>query len=206
MERERIEMGILILIVGLLMFLSVHSVRIFAPEMRTRMIDKYGENLYKGGYSVKSLIGVALIVWGYGLAREAGPPVLYAPPFWMQHVLYLLMLPVFIFFFASYLPGKIKAVLKHPQLVAVKLWAVAHLLANGDLASVLLFGSFLAWAVMSRISAKKRARAEGAMPAGDVAFGRNDIMLISVGLVLYVGFVLVGHQWVTGVAIWPPSG
>ena len=187
------------LIIGLVLFLGVHSVRIFAPEFRKTQIDVRGLNAWKGIYSVVSLIGFVILVWGYGIARQ-DPVVFWVAPLWMSHLVALLMIPVMILLVASQAPaGRIKAAVKHPQLLAVKIWAVAHLLVNGDLASVVLFGAFLAWAVVDRISEKKRLRAgiTSNPVAGPVKW---DIISVVGGLVLYVLFVAFLHKWLIGVS------
>jgi uncharacterized membrane protein len=184
-----------ILIVGLILFLGVHSIAIIAPQWRASMIARLGEQTWKGIYSLFALLGLVLIIVGYGMARQT-PVVLYTPPVFMRHIAALLLVPVFPLLLATYLPGKIKAKLKHPMLVAVKLWALAHLLANGTLADVLLFGSFLAWAVVDRISFKRR-------PAKDIPTlptrGANDVIALVGGLALYVVFVVWAHEWLIGV-------
>ncbi len=187
------------LMLGLVLFLGVHMVSIVSPQGRDRWAVQMGEGAFKGAYSLVSLVGLVLIVWGYGLAREA-PVLLYQPPAAMRHLNALLMLPVFVLLLAAYLPGRIQRAAKHPMLVAVKLWALAHLLANGSLADVLLFGSFLAWAVADRISLKRRAaagltRTVPVLPAGKL----NDLMALVGGLVLYVVFVVWAHAWLFGV-------
>src|SRR6202048_4639669 len=146
----------LLLIVGLVLFLGVHSVAIFAPGLRAGTIHALGEGTWKGLYALVSLAGFVLICYGFGLARQA-PVVLYSPPAWLRYVAVILMLPVFPLFIAAYLPGRIKTAAKHPMLASVKFWAFAHLLANGMLGDVLLFGGFLAWAVVDRISLKRRS-------------------------------------------------
>ena len=140
-----------ILIAGLVLFLGVHSVSVVNLGWRDRMAATMGEWPWKGVYSVVALVGFVLICVGYAQARMS-PVLVYAPPVGLRHLAQLLMVPVFPIFLATYFPGRIKAALKHPTLVATKLWAVAHLLANGMLADVLLFGSLLAWAVVDRIS------------------------------------------------------
>jgi uncharacterized membrane protein len=140
----------LVLVVGLLIFLGVHSVSIVAPQWRTATIARVGERPWKGVYSIVAGVGLALLIVGYGMARR-DPMVLYNPPVGLRHVALLLMLPVFPLLFAAYLPGRIRNAAKPPMLLATKLWATAHLLANGTLADVLLFGGFLAWAVAERI-------------------------------------------------------
>jgi uncharacterized membrane protein len=166
------------LILGLILFLGVHSVSIVAPEGRNRMAQRLGAAGWQGLYSLIAAAGLFLIIWGYGQARLE-PVVLYTPPTAFRHVAALLMLPVFVLLLAPYLPGRIKAMAKHPMLLAVKLWALAHLLANGTLADVLLFGGFLAWAVVDRISVKRREKAgllrqAPALPAS----GTNDVIAL----------------------------
>ena len=184
------------LILGLGLFLGAHSIAIVRPGWRAQAIARGGEVPWKLGYAVVSAIGLVLIVLGYGAAR-ADPILLYQPPLWMRHVTLLLMVPVFVMLLAAYLPGRIRTTLKHPMLAAVKLWAVAHLLANGTLADVLLFGSFLIWAVVDRVSLKRReAPAVPGAPAGKW----NDLIAVVGGLLLYVAFLLFLHRWLFGVA------
>jgi uncharacterized membrane protein len=189
------------LVIGLIVFLGIHSIAIFAPDSRDRLAARLGVGPWRGIYSLVSIVGFVLLVWGYGLARQH-PFVLYSPPFWTHYVTAVLMLPVFPMFFAPYLPGRIKATLKHPMLVAVKLWAVAHLISNGMLADVVLFGGFLAWAVADRISYKRRVQRplHGAPPAA-----RNDIIAIVIGLAIYAAFLLWLHQKWIGVQPIPLS-
>src|SRR5690349_16096970 len=149
----RVAMGIFI--IGLVLFLGIHTVSIVAPQWRDGQVARLGEGPWKGIYSVVSAIGLGLLIYGYGLARQ-NPVVLYSPPAALRHLALLVMLPVFPLLVAAYVPGRIKAMAKHPMLLATKLWALAHLLANGTLADVLLFGGFLAWAVADRISVKRR--------------------------------------------------
>ena len=189
----------LVLILGLVIFLGVHSVSIVAPEWRTATVARLGERPWKGLYSLASAAGLALIVVGYGLARR-DPVVLYAPPAALRHLALVVMLPVFPLLFAAYLPGRIRAAAKHPFLLAVKLWALAHLLANGMLADVLLFGGFLAWAVADRISVKRRPAAQThEVPAAPPGAANDAIALIG-GLVVYAVFVLRAHRWLIGVS------
>ena len=185
-----------ILLLGLIVFLGVHSVSIVAPAWRDGMRAKLGEGAWKGGYSLVAAIGLVLLVWGYGQARQQ-PVVLYAPPAGLRHVALLLMLPVFPLLLATYLPGRLQRAARHPTLVAVKLWALAHLLANGTLADVLLFGGFLAWAVADRISLKRRAGR--AVPAA-AASPANDAIAVIGGLALYALFVWRLHAWLIGVS------
>ena len=185
-----------ILIAGLVIFFAVHSVSIFKEPWRDSMVAKLGEWPWKVVYSVVAIIGFVLIVWGYGLARF-DPVVLYSPSMWLRHVSILILVPVFPLLLATYLPGRIQSMTRHPMLVATKLWAVAHLLANGTLADVLLFGSFLVWAVIDRISMKRRTHhfIPGALPSRF-----NDIIAVLLGLVLYAAFVLWLHMWLIGVS------
>lgn len=184
-----------LLVVGLIVFLGIHSISIVAPASRDRIAAHMGAGPWRGIYSLISLVGFALIIWGYGVARGT-PLVLYSPPSWTRHVTALLMLPVFTLLIAPYFPGRISAALKHPMLVGAKLWAVAHLISNGTLADVVLFGGFLVWAVADRISYRHRTQRplKGAAPAA-----RNDVIIVVVGLALYAIFVLWLHQKLIGV-------
>lgn len=187
-----------LLVVGLILFLGIHSVSIVAPAWRDRQVERRGEKLWKGIYSLVSLAALILLIHGYGVARQA-PLVLYAPPPALRHVALLLMLPVFPLLFAAYLPGRLQRAARHPMLLAVILWASAHLLANGTLADVLLFGGFLVWAVADWISVQRRAvprRVPGAPPSM-----LNDIAALAGGLVVYAGLLFWGHVWVTGVPL-----
>lgn len=183
-----------VLVLGLIVFLGIHSLRIFAPGWRDGRVAAMGEGPWKGVYSLVAIAGFVLIVWGYGMARPDAP-FFYEPPAWVKHAVALLMLVALIIFVVSQLPaGKMKPTLKHPMLVSVKLWAVAHLAANGDLASILLFGSFLAWAVIDRISVGRR---DAPLPEeGSVTW---DIVAIVVGVVVYLLFVWNLHAWLFGV-------
>ncbi|HEX4152900.1 MAG TPA: NnrU family protein [Steroidobacteraceae bacterium] len=184
------------LIIGLVIFLGIHSLGFAAPRLRPRAVAAMGEGAWKGLYAVVSIVGLVLIVRGFALAREA-PVVLYTPPSWMRHVTFLLMLPVFPLILAAYFPGRIKAALKHPMLAAVKFWALAHLLSNGTLADVLLFGSFLAWAVLDRISWKRRPPQQiHTVPARAL----NDVIAVIGGIVLYAIFIFRAHLWLFGVS------
>lgn len=184
------------LILGLVLFLGVHSVSIFAPAWRDAMAARLGLWPWKIVYALVSVAGFVLIIQGYAAARLT-PVVLWVPPAPMRHVAATLMLPVFILLLATYLPGRIKAAAKHPMLVATKLWAVSHLLANGMLADVVLFGAFLAWAVADRISLKRRpVRALPAAPASKL----NDVIAVVGGIALYGLFAMVLHARWIGVA------
>ncbi|WP_300652647.1 NnrU family protein [Hydrogenophaga sp.] len=188
-----------LLILGLVLFLGIHSVSIVSVNGRNRLVQQMGEGPWKGLYSLVSLAGFVLIVVGYGAAREA-PVLLYTLPNGFRHLAALLMLPVFVLLLATYLPGRIQRTAKHPMLLAVKLWALAHLLANGTLADVLLFGGFLAWAVADRISVKKRAAAGLTRPAPALPGSKaNDAIAVVGGLGLYVLFVVWAHAFLFGV-------
>jgi uncharacterized membrane protein len=181
------------LLVGIVLFFGMHSASIVALPVRDRMVAR-SENAWKGVYALASLVGIILMVRGYAELKST-PTVLYVAPLWLRHVAALLLLPVFVFFASSYLPGRIKSALKHPQLAAVKLWAFAHLLVNGTLADVLLFGSFLVWAVVDRISLKNRPARP--LPSAPMS-GANDMIAVVVGLVLYAVFVFWAHEWLFG--------
>ncbi|KAA6184160.1 NnrU family protein [Thiohalocapsa marina] len=188
----------LLLVLGLVLFLGSHSVSIFAPSVRAQLVGRIGVLPWQLLYGVVALVGLILIVQGYAAARQvADPVVLYSAPTWMRHVALLLLLPVFPLLLATYLPGRIARAARHPMLLAVKFWALAHLLANGTLADVLLFGGFLAWAVADRISLKRRA---GPPVPGAPAGRWNDLLALVLGLGIYVAFILGLHQWLMGVA------
>jgi uncharacterized membrane protein len=184
------------LLAGMAVFLGVHSISIVAPAWRDRMVAAIGAGPWKGLYSILSIVGFLLLVGGYAAAR-AEPVVLYVPPAGLRHVAALVMLPVFPLLLATYLPGRIKSATKHPMLVAVKAWALAHLLANGMLADVVLFGGFLAWAVVDRISMKRRPARP--LPAAS-SWRANDAIAIVGGLAVYAAMVAFLHQRWFGVA------
>jgi uncharacterized membrane protein len=181
---------------GLILFLGMHSVAIVAPGWRLAMVAKLGEKPWKLIYTLVSIVGFVLIVMGYAAAR-AQPVVLYTPPSWGRHLSMLLLVPVFPLLIAAYTRGRIKAITKHPMLAATKLWAFAHLFSNGTLADVALFGGFLIWAVLDRISLKRRTQVVMAMPGGGMA---HDMAAIFGGLALYAWFLLSGHAWLIGVS------
>jgi len=189
----------LVFVVGLLVFLGIHSVSIVAPGWRTATLARVGEARWKGLYSIASGVGLALLIVGYGIARRE-PVVLYTPPAALRHLALVVMLPVFPLLFAAYLPGRIRTAAKHPMLLAVKLWAAAHLLANGTLADVLLFGGFLAWAVADRISVKRRAAAEAHEVPAAPPRPYNDLVAILGGLLVYAVLVAWAHRWIVGVS------
>jgi uncharacterized membrane protein len=186
-----------LLIVGLVLFLGVHSVAIISPALRARTIHRLGEGAWKGLYALASLVGFVLICYGFVLARQA-PVILYSPPIWLRHAALILMLPVFPLALAAYLPGRIKTAAKHPLLAAVKFWAFAHLLANGMLADVLLFGGFLAWAVADRISLKRRSTPQGLRTAPPGPW--NDVIAVVLGLAIYALLIGWAHVRLFGVS------
>ncbi|CAA2102898.1 hypothetical protein MBUL_01919 [Methylobacterium bullatum] len=197
----------LILILGLVLFLGTHAFSMLRTK-RAGIIDEVGESRFKLGYTVLSIVGIVLIAYGFGQYRADGYIQVWNPPVFTRHLALLLTLLAFIVLASAYLPGHIRARAKHPMLLAVKIWATAHLLANGDLGSILLFGSFLAWAVIARISAKRRAQSAGAVAAqhGAVAAPagwRNDAIAVAVGFVVWFVFAKYLHQWVIGVSAWP---
>lgn len=184
------------LIAGLIVFLGIHSISIVAPDLRNRLADRLGI-LWQANFSLDSAIGLALIVYGYGQARLV-PVVLYTPPPVLRYVTVVLMLIAFPLLLATYLPGRIKAAVGHPMLAAVKAWALGHLLCNGTLADVLLFGSFLAWAVADRISLKRRApRPVPSLPASRA----NDYIVVIGGVLLAAVFMHILHTWLIGIPV-----
>ena len=191
-----------LLIVGILLFVGIHSVSIVDEGWRDRVVGRLGLGFWRGLHSVATLAGLAMIVIGYGLARRA-PVLIYAPPLWTHWVVIVGMVPVFVLIFSAYLPGRIQAAMKHPVLVATKLWATVHLFANGSLADVVLFGSLLAWAVADRISLKRRApRSVPTLPRSPW----NDAIAVIAGLGVYAAFVFGLHEWLIGVPAWPGIG
>ena len=185
------------LILGLLIFLGLHSVRIVAEDWRGRTINRLGPARWKGLYTLLSLVGFALLVWGYGQARAA-PVLLWASPTWTRHLAALLMLLSLVLLAAAYVPGNaLKARLHHPMVLAVKVWALAHLLANNTLADLLLFGSFLVWAVLDFRAARQRDRAAGTVyPAGR---GGATLVTVGVGLLAWAVLAFWAHGWLFGV-------
>lgn len=185
-----------IFVIGLVIFLGVHSVAIVAPGWRADQVSRLGEASWKGLYSGVAALGLGLLIYGYGAARDA-PVVLYTPPAALRHLALLLMLPVFPLLMAAYLPGRIKATVKHPMLLAVKLWATAHLLANGMLVDVLLFGGFLVWAIADRVALKRHPHGD---PPAAPARPYNDLIAVVIGLGVYAALLLGAHRWLFGVS------
>lgn len=191
-------MGLIVMIAGLVVFLGTHLVTT-QRDLRAALIGRFGASAYKLGYSLLSAIGLVLIVYGFSTYRAVGFINVWYPPVGMRHLALALMLLATIIFVSAYLRGHLWRFMKHPMLVAIKIWALAHLLANGDLGSIILFGSFLAWAVFDRITLKRRAD-EGGPP---IPFGgvRNDVLAVVVGLVAYVALVYAFHPAVIGVPV-----
>lgn len=191
----------LLFILGLIAFLGVHSIRILAPQWRNSQIASMGEAKWKWLYSLASVVGFVLLIWGYSIARPEAA-FLYEPPAWMKHVTLTLMLFSMIFLGVSQVPaGRIKAMVRHPMLLSVKIWAFAHVLANGDAASLLLFLGLLAWAVIDRISIKRReasGEVSAHIPTGPLV---NDIIGVGLGLAIYLLFVWKLHEWLIGVSV-----
>lgn len=190
--------GLWVMILGLVLLLGTH---IFTTrrQARAQVIGKVGDGGYKILYSLLSLAGLALIVWGFASYRATGWIDVWQPPKALKHLAVALMLPAAILVVASYIRGRIFTMLKHPMLAGIKLWAVGHLLANGDLGSIILFGSFLAWAVYDRISLKYRTDSGAPpIPVGGIA---NDLIAVAVGFVAYLALVFAFHPVVIGVPV-----
>jgi uncharacterized membrane protein len=188
----------LVLILGLVLFLGAHSVRMFGDGWRTRMVERLGLNPWKGLYSLVSLAGFVLIVWGFGMARESPVP-LYAPPLVLRHLNALFTLVAFILIVAAYVPrNHLKSAVGHPMLAGVKAWAFGHLLATGMLHDVVLFGAFLVWAVADFIASRRRDRRLGTVyPRGTIA---GDVVTAVVGIAAWVLFAFWLHLRLIGVS------
>lgn len=184
-----------VLMLGLIVFLGVHSVQIYAGDWRRRQIAGIGELKWKGIYSLLSLIGLLLIIWGYGQTQAV---LLWSPPVWTRHLAMLLMIPAFMLLVATYLPdSRIKSAVGHPMLLSVKIWALAHLLANGTLAAVILFSSFLVWAIVDFAVCRRRDRSEGVTrPAGSL---KGDVLVSVVGVATWALFAFYLHAVLIGV-------
>jgi uncharacterized membrane protein len=190
-------MGLLILVLGLVVMLGAHVFVTFRGA-RAAAIERLGLNGYRALFALVSIAGLVLIVYGYGQYRAHELIQVWSPPAFMRHVTVGLMLFAVIFFTAAFIPSHIKARLKHPMLAGVKTWALAHLLSNGDLGSILLFGSFLAWGVYARIAAKRRGDAgTTAAPAG----WTNDVIVVVLGIVIYLALGYAFHPMVIGVPV-----
>jgi uncharacterized membrane protein len=191
-------MGLVTLVIGLIIFIGAHVLVTLRPQ-RAAVVKAIGLVPYKILMSVVSLAGLYFVFRGFGMYRDAGLIPVWSPPGFMPHITEALMLPACIFLAAAYLPGNIKVVLKHPMLVAVKTWAFAHLLTNGDVGGIILFGSLLGWAVYDRITLKHRSDPGGPpIPPGGY---RNDIAAVIVGIILYLALGMVFHPLVVGVIV-----
>lgn len=185
--------------VGIFLFLGIHSIAIVAPAWRNDMVRRMGAVPWKAMYGLVAIVGIVLLVKGYGDLRWASS-VLYTPPGWLRHVGMLLLLPVFPLLLATYLPGRISARVQHPMLLAVKIWAFAHLLMNGRVVDLVLFSAFLAWAVADRIAVKRRSSRPASAPTlPETVF--NDAVVVVGGLAIYVAFVFWLHTWLIGVPV-----
>ena len=190
----------ILMLVGLAIFMAAH-VFTTMRERRGDLMVSIGEVRYKALYSIVSLFGFVLIVKGYGDYRAAGMIPVWDPPRGLRHLALLLMWPAFVFLVAAYAPaGKLKRMVKHPMLLAVKIWATAHLLANGDLGSIILFGSFLAYGVYDRIAVKKRGEDAAIMAYAPNSFGKGDFIALAGGTIAY-GLMLKAHTWLIGVSV-----
>ena len=191
-------MGLLVLVLGLILFLGPHVLVTLRPQ-RGAAVKAIGEWPYKAVFAVVSIAGLYVAGKGFGMYRDAGEIVVWSPPYVMRYITQLLMWPACVCVAAAYLPGDIKRVLKHPMLIGVKLWAVAHLLANGDLGGIILFGAVLAWAGYDRMTLKHRTDPGGPpIPSGG---RRNDIAAVIVGTILYLALGMVFHPLVVGVMV-----
>ena len=187
-----------LLLIGLIIFLGTHSVNMLAHEWRGQMVGKLGLLPWKGIYALVSLVGFVLLVRGYGEAR-LDPTFLWYPPVWTKHLAALLTLPAFILLFGSAIPGnRLSVKLGHPQVLGVKVWATAHLICNGTLADVLLFGGFLVWAIANFAISRRRDRAEGVVREHKGA--ARDIATIAIGLIAWAVFALYLHRVLIGIS------
>ncbi len=195
----------MLLIAGLLIFFLVHLVPT-QSELKSGLVSRFGANTYKAAFSVVALIGLVLIVVGYHKLQlmPGKNPQIWAPPAWTRHITFLLMIPAMILLVAAYIPSRIRSAVKHPMLAAIKIWAFAHLITNGDLAAIVLFGSFLAFGVFDRISVKKRA-ALGPLGSAERS-AVNDAIAVAGGLALYAFMLLWGHAHLIGIALLPGWG
>ncbi|HEX7681959.1 MAG TPA: NnrU family protein [Trinickia sp.] len=187
-----------ILILGLIAFIGVHCIRLAAPAWRDAQVARFGEQGWKGLYSAASLVGLVLIVWGYGVARRT-PTVLWTPPIGARHLTALLVLVAFVLIAAAYVPGnRIKRTIGHPMMAGVSLWALGHLLANGTLNAVVLFVAFLVWGAVGVVVWRRRDAAAGVRyPAGTIS---GDVKVVIAGLVAWAVFAFALHRWLIGVS------
>jgi uncharacterized membrane protein len=191
-------MGLAILVLGLAVFIGPH-VLVSLRDSRAYLVGRLGLGPYKGLFSLVSILGIVLIAYGFARYRATGWIEVWHPPGFMRHVTLVLMWPAIVCVVAAYIPGHIKKTLKHPMLVGVKLWALAHLLANGDLGAIVLFGSFLGWAVYDRISLKRRT--DAGAPGIPVGGWTNDVVAVVVGTLVYLALGFTFHPIVIGVPV-----
>ncbi len=191
-------MGLAVLVLGLVVFIGPH-VLVSLRDTRALIVKRLGQGAYKGLFAIASIVGIALIAYGFSEYRATGWIQVWNPPGFMRHVTVALMWPATICVVAAYIPGRIKTTLKHPMLVGVKLWAFAHLLSNGDLGAIVLFGSILAWAVYDRISLKRRT--DPGAPNIPVGGWRNDVIAVVVGTLVYLALGFVFHPVVMGIPV-----
>jgi len=195
-------MSLATLIIGLALFLGVHAFTM-QRRARGRLMARIGEGPYRGLYSLVSITGLVLIIYGYGAYRSSGMIPSWNPPAFLRHITFLLMLIAFVLLAATYPPSHIKSWVRHPMATAVILWSVGHLLVRGDLGSVLMFGGFLLWGILARVSMERRARE--AAPSAAVMQReprwQTDLMVVAVGIVAYFAFVIWGHPWLIGVPL-----
>jgi uncharacterized membrane protein len=193
-------MAMMLLITGLALFFAIHLVPTNRP-LRDGLVARFGEGAFKGVFSIIALAGFVMIVLGFAKMQAtlgSKNPILWYPPEWTRHVAFTLMLPAMILLVAAYVPSRIRAAVKHPMLAAIKLWALAHLIANGDAASLVLFGSFLAYAVYDRISLKRRGNTGAGGADAPVI---NDVFVVVLGLGLYAAMLFWGHALLIGVPL-----
>jgi uncharacterized membrane protein len=190
-------MGLIVLVLGLLVFLATH-VFVSMRGARAAAMARFGVVGYRVAFSIVSIAGLVLIVWGFAHHRAGGMIDVWSPPAFTRHIAVTLMLFAVIFMTAVFFPSHIKARLKHPMLASVKTWALAHLIANGDLGSILLFGTFLAWAVFARLSAKRRV--DEVVPVAPAGY-TNDIIVVLLGIVVYLALGFVFHPIFIGVPV-----
>lgn len=187
-----------LLILGIVLFLGLHLIRVVAPGLRTSLIASLGESGWKAAYSIASIVALIVLIYGFGQARDMTP--VWSPPFWMSHITILLMLFAMICLAASLLPaGHIAVRAKHPMVLSVKIWALAHLLSNGDGAAMLLFAAFLAWGVILRISLKRRERA-GEITLRPFVSAKYDLYAVIIGFIAWALIIWKLHAWIIGVS------
>jgi uncharacterized membrane protein len=185
-----------LLVLGLILFLGMHGFSMLR-EPRAALIGRFGENGFKGLYTLVSLLGFGLMIWGFGAYRAAGYIPVWNPPVWLRHLSALLLLPVLPLIFSAYAKGFVKARLKHPMILGVKLWALSHLLANGDLGSILLFGGFLLWSVLAFMSMRRRP---GTAPEFVPNPGQDAAAILG-GLIAWLALAFGLHRWLIGVGV-----